>query len=114
VPAPAYSKVLWELEPPYAASADVFAPAVPDGYVWVLREISAYLPSSSGITGGAYNLAVWVSGIPVWQTPFNGTLANKYYELRDCRIVVESTDSLYINVVQPYWLLRVSGYQFTA
>jgi hypothetical protein len=112
--APAYSKVLWELTAGYSVPGPIYAPSVPEGYVWVLREITAYLNPGPTGTEGAPMLVVYVTGIPVWQTPLNATTAGRIYEARDVRMVVEATDDLYINPASQEWNLRVSGYQLTA
>jgi hypothetical protein len=114
VAVPAYSQVLWTLVPGYSLVPPQLSPPVPAGFVWVVREISACLASTTNFGKGTPQLRLNVGQVPLWSTPFNRTVHGVIYESRDSRFVLAAGGQLAVNLVIDGWYLRVSGYQLTA
>lgn len=113
MPINAYSQVLWELPPGYSIPGPQLSDPVPIGFVWVVRQVSARYFSNVGSGHGILSITLEAGSLPIWATPYNGTVDGELYEAQDVRFVMEEQTQLSINTDQPDWSLRVSGYQLT-
>lgn len=106
--------MLWELQPGYTIPGPQTSANVPAGKVWVVREALAANIATGGNGLGLPSLLLQAGAFPIWQTPVNRTATGIVYELRDARVVLEAADFLAVNLSNPNWFLRVSGYSLTA
>lgn len=116
MPFPAYSVVLWDLDPGYSlvGGDTVVGPGPPGGYVWVIRQVAAF-DTGTPVGGGTQRCMLLVDGANVvWGTPLNGTIFQTPYEARDVRYVMEEGSGMSLITTATTWSLRVSGYQLTA
>ena len=112
---PLYSQLLWEVADVRFDGTLVQSSPVPNGYVWVVREAVLTNRPPSGAGKGIPSLTLSAdSTVPIFSTPFNGTVAGKLYTLHDCRHVLSAGSTLAVSTGTEYWYLRVSGYQLTA
>lgn len=110
---PVFSVPLWEVLGAGIAPIGSNSPAVPLGFTWVIRSISAvWLQSPIG--QAAPNLQVYVNGWPSWGTPIGASVSGRIYNSDELRLVLAAGETLSINPGGEGWWLRVTGYQLTA
>lgn len=110
---PVYSVVLWELPPGWPTGTQPQSPPVPTGFVWVVREITAY--NGSGIRFGQVGPVQLLAGALIIWTPQDlNPISGVPYTASDVRYVLEEGDVLQLVTNDTSWQLRVSGYQLTA
>lgn len=110
---PAYSTLLWELKPPYGLG-NIAGPVVPAGRVWIVRQVTATVPTNAAPGSGVLGLVFLADSQPLWRTPVNGTLGGEIYEATDVRFVIGAGSQLKAFSNGAEWFLRVSGYDLSA
>lgn len=113
MPIAAYSQLLWSLTAGYPIPGPQISPPVPDGNVWVVREVTAIRTPAPKPGIGVLRLQLNADTTPIWATPLNDTHAGKIYAARDVRFVLEPGSKMSVNLPDPNWVLRVSGYQLS-
>jgi hypothetical protein len=110
---PVYSVPLWLLPAGWPSGSTPQSPVVPAGFVWVVREVSAYYGGGS-LGGGAPPASLLVTSEVVWTTPIRSAVAGQAYVSSDLRHVMNAADFMLFSTSSSSWALRVSGYQLTS
>lgn len=106
---PAYSQLL--LESPGVATGTQESEIVPDGFVWVVRDVYV-----SNETNAHWGLMAWQltdsAGTVIFEVPLLMALPGRQYH-REMRQVLEAGDQLLVSCAE-LWSWRISGYVLTA
>lgn len=108
-----YTQTLWQVSPTVSAGSTP-GPAVPAGYLWVVRDISLVSPGTADGFAGTATGTLSVNGIAIAATPIVGTLAGTLFRWEDLRQVVSVSDAWGFSSAASGWAIRVGGYQLTA
>lgn len=108
-----YTQTLWQLGPT-TVGGSVLGPAVPSGFLWVIRDIVLVSPGPDGIIASTPPGSLYVNTIPVAATPRQGTLQASVFRYEDLRQVITVNDSWGFTGPDAGWQLRVCGYQLSA
>lgn len=113
MPSTVYTQLLWEINNAGPTFPE-FGPSVPTGFVWVVRDVLAYFPSTAGALSVTPQLWLATDGCQIFATPPFETLANTLYSVRDLRTTMMAGAAFELQAGASGWNVRVTGYQLTA
>jgi hypothetical protein len=107
--APVYSSVLWDPGP--LGPGTTVGPTVPDGVVWVVRDVEA--SCNIAVSQGSNGFALSVDGgTPFFKRFDPHAHGGDSYSWRG-RQVVEPGSGLQLHVASDTWYVRICGYVLT-
>ena len=106
-----YSVVMFQLGPGSFGGAYETTP-VPDGYIWIVRDIDIKSPGVPWTRTYGLNITDGEQA-PLYVTDHHNAPGGTYSFWRG-RQVLQAGDTLLITVVEAGWSIRISGYQLTA
>lgn len=108
-----YTQTLWQMAPTVSAGATP-GPAVPVGYLWVIRDVALVAPGSADGFTATSSGSLEVNGIAIAATPATGTHTGFLFRWEELRQVVTVSDVWSFVSAAVGWKLRIGGYQLTA
>lgn len=105
-----YSAVLWEW--PGASAGNFFSDPVPDGFLWVVREIEVALLFNAD-NWGLGGLQMYTnSGAPLFNVAGTESMFQHDYH-KTTRQVMVAGDNIGVTTFDDNWCWRISGYQLS-
>lgn len=109
---PAYTQALWTKY--YGVGGGPwFAPAIPSGYCWILRDVSLINRAGHSAGVGVAQIEFTVNSIVVLETDPYWSISEKLYRWSDIRIRISGEDSFSANSSDQYWGWYITGYQLS-
>lgn len=95
-----------------ATGAPLLPPAVPAGYIWVIRDIAAWNGQTIGFSVQGLMIEDTTNSAPFFQTPAMLSWSQTLYHL-ECRQVMPTGYELVAHTNSANWNVRISGYALT-